>query len=229
MIALISLIFIKVESQAQAPLFDLNLLKIRNFWAGNLAGFFNFVAYSSLVYIMPFYLEKILKRSPDQTGLYMTAIPLTILVVAPISGRISDRIGSRGLSVIGASIGALGLFAMAGLFGPGIGDHAHGPAIILGLCSMGLATGLFQSPNNNAIMGSVPTDKLGVASALLATVRNLGLATGTGTASVLFAWRESVTGNFISAMHTTFYFAGLFAMAAVLASYGKSKKMDLSS
>ena len=49
----------------------------------------------------------------------MTAIPLTIFVVAPISGRLSDRMGSQGLSCTGALVGALGLFAMAGVFGMG--------------------------------------------------------------------------------------------------------------
>jgi len=189
MIPLLGFLFIRVELDAQAPLFDISLLSIRTFWTANLASFLTFVAYSSLTVLMPFFLEEVLHFAPDKAGLFMTAIPLTIFVVAPVSGRLSDTLGSKGLSSFGALIGACGLFVMAGAFGLGVHSQISHPSIILGLCSIGLSTGLFQSPNNNAIMGVVPANKLGVASALLATVRNLGLVTGTGLATGLFAWR----------------------------------------
>lgn len=216
-----SVLFIKVESEAKAPLFDLSLMKIRTFWTANLASFLTFVAYSGLTVLMPFFLEEVMGFSPDKAGLFMTAIPLTIFVVAPVSGRLSDRLGSRELSIVGTLVGSIGLFAMAGAFGIGVHAHVSGVAVILGLCSIGLATGLFQSPNNNAIMGVVPVAKLGVASALLATVRNLGLVTGTGLATGIFAWRQKSTGDFVSAMHFTLFFAGAVAFLAMCASFGK--------
>lgn len=218
LMVLIAAIFYKVESDAQAPVLDFSLLKIRTFSITNLASFLTFVSYSSLSVLMPFFLEEVLHLKPDTAGLFMTAIPLTIFVVAPISGRLSDRLGSRELSFAGSMVGAIGLFIMAGVFGLGIYEHVSGVGVILGLCSIGLATGLFQSPNNNAMMSVVPTHKLGVASAFLGTVRNLGLVTGTGMATGLFAWRQRVTGDFVQALHFTFFVAGMVAVAAMLVS-----------
>jgi EmrB/QacA subfamily drug resistance transporter len=215
--------FIRVEAEAKAPLFDLSLLRNRTFWTANLAGFLTFVAFSSISVLMPFFLEEILRFPPQKAGFFMTAIPLTIFVVAPFSGRLSDQFGSQELSFAGALVGALGLFVMAGAIGPGIDESTSHIGIVLALCSIGLAIGLFQSPNNSAIMGAVPVSKLGMASALLATVRNLGLVTGTGLATGLFTWRLMTTGNFISAFHTVLFTAGLVGIGASVASLGKKR------
>ncbi len=217
----LSIIFIKVEAEVRAPLFDLSLLKNRTFWTANLAGFFIFVAFSSVSVLMPFFLEEVLGFSPQKAGIFMTAIPLTIFVVAPISGRMSDRLGSQELSFTGALIGAIGLFIMSGVFGLGIRSGSGAYQILLGLASIGLATGLFQSPNNNAIMGSVPIQKLGVASALLATVRNLGIVTGTGLATSLFTEQMVKVRNFESAFHTVLFVSGLIAVCAMTASLAR--------
>lgn len=113
-------------------------------------------------------------------------------------------------------------FGMAGLIGPGLGGRTSHPMIIFSLAAMGLAIGLFQSPNNNAIMGSVPLSKLGVASALLATIRNLGLVVGTGIATGVFTWRMSVSGgDFIHSLHVTQVIAGGFSILAMIACLGK--------
>jgi ABC-type Na+ efflux pump permease subunit len=73
-------------------------------------------------------------------------------------------------------------------------------------------------------MGAVPPNKLGVASALLATVRNLGLVTGTGLATGLFTWRLRVTNDFVSSMHFTFFVAGMIALGAMVASLGRVRR-----
>ena len=218
-------LFVRVETDAKAPLLDLSLLKIRTFWAANLASFLTFVSYSAVTVLTPFFLEEVLHFAPDRAGLYMTAIPLTIFVVAPVSGHLSDRLGSRGLSSVGALIGATGLFLMSGVFGMGLHPEVGSTGIILGLCSIGLATGLFQSPNNNAIMCSIPPEKLGVGSALLATVRNLGLVSGTGLATKLFSWRYQESGNFTFALHSAFFVAGVVALGAMFASLAKKREI----
>jgi len=221
---LLALIFVKVEAEARAPLFDLSLLRNRTFWTGLLSSFLMFASYSSLYVMMPFYLEEILKYSPDRMGLFMTAIPLTIFVVAPFSGRLSDKLGSQELSFSGALMAALGMFLMAGLTGPGLQADTGPVAIVLGLCLLGLATGMFQSPNNNAVMSSVQPSKLGVASALTATVRNLGFVTGTGMSTGVFAWKmEKSGGNFIDSFHLALLVAGLIAILAMITSLGKKR------
>ncbi|MFZ9594841.1 MAG: MFS transporter [Bdellovibrionia bacterium] len=214
-------LLIWVERRAQMPLLDLSLLKDPTFWSANLASFLTFVAFSSVNILMPFFLEGVLHFTPSKAALFMTAIPVTIFVVAPLSGRLSDRVGSQGLSFFGALIGGLGLFSMAGAFGRGMDQSTQSLVILLELASIGLATGLFQSPNNSAIMGAVPLKKLGVASAMLATVRNLGLVFGTGLSTSLFTWRQQSSGDFILSFHMTLFFAGLVAMGATLASLTK--------
>jgi MFS family permease len=217
----LAVIFVKVEAEAKAPLFDLSLLQNRTFWTGNLAMLLLYVSYSAMTIMMPFYFEEVLDFTPDKAGLFMTAIPLTIFIVAPIAGRLSDKLGSRELSFIGSTIATIGLLMMSGIFGPGIDNHSTPFQIILGLCMIGLATGLFQSPNNNAIMTSVPANKLGVASAFTATIRNLAFVTGTGMATGLFAWRFDQNHDFVNALHTTLLVAGLVAIGAMVASLGK--------
>jgi MFS family permease len=214
-------IFFKVETLAPAPILDMSLLQNRTFWTANVAGLLIAMAYSALTVLMPFYLEEVMRCQPDVAGLYMTAIPLMVFVIAPLSGRWSDRVGSRGLSGAGALIGAFGLFGMAGAFGEGLTGASSGIAIVVGLASMGLGTGLFQSPNNNAIMSAVPQAKLGVASALLATIRNLGLVLGTGLSMSFFSWRMHVTNDFVVSLHTTLFCAAFVGIGATIAAFGK--------
>jgi EmrB/QacA subfamily drug resistance transporter len=220
---LLGIVFIKIESQAEAPLLDIGLLKNRTFWSANLAAYLTFVAYSAVTVLMPFFLEEIMKFPPQKAGLFMTAIPVTILIVAPISGRLSDRVGSQELSFSGALIGSIGLFFMSGVFGSGVRAGMGALEVVLSLAVMGLATGLFQSPNNNSIMGAVPANKLGVASAMLATVRNLGLVTGTGLATSIFSWRMASTGDFVGSLHVTQFIAGCIAFLAMCAALLKPR------
>ena len=222
--ASLAALFIGVESRAAAPLFDLSLMKIQTFWTANLAALLTFVAFSAVTVLMPFFLEQAMHLPTHATGALMTAVPLTILIVAPVSGRLSDRLGGKGLSVAGSLIGALALLSMAGVFGAGITETMSTHSIALALASIGLAMGLFQSPNNNAIMGAVPINKIGVASAFLATIRNLGLVIGTGLATGIFTWRMDIThGNFVHSLHFTHLLAAGVAGLATIASFGKKE------
>jgi MFS family permease len=153
----------------------------------------------------------------------MTAIPIAIFIIAPISGRLSDLFGSKELCIAGAAIETATLFLLAGVLGHGLDEHIGTAEVLTALCAIGLGMGLFQSPNNNAIMGTVPKDKLSVASALIATIRNLGLFTGVGFGTSLFSWKGQESGNMIEALHFSFLCAGLAGVCAVIASLGKTK------
>ncbi|HTL12201.1 MAG TPA: MFS transporter, partial [Bdellovibrionota bacterium] len=216
-------VFVKVEGSAEAPLCDLSLLKIRTFWTAIVASFLMFLLYSFIAVLMPFYLEEGLAMTTRHAGYLMAIIPVVNFVVAPMSGRASDRIGSQELSTGGALVAAVTLFLMAGAAGGGL-SLSTGPAMIgvfLGLT--GMALGLFQTPNNNAIMGQVPHHKLGVASALLATMRNLGMVMGTGLAVSVFAWRRQETGDIIESLRFSYVVAGCVGIFATLASLGKKR------
>ena len=132
-VAALGTFFIKVETAVVAPVFDLGLLKNRTFWSANLASFLMFVSFSAVSVLMPFFLEEVLAMPPHRAGLYMTAIPLLIFFVAPISGRLSDKFGSQELSFAGALIGATAFLSMAGTFGKGMHENVSTVAVVLAL------------------------------------------------------------------------------------------------
>jgi EmrB/QacA subfamily drug resistance transporter len=217
-------LFLQVEREARAPVFDLSLLKNRTFWSANLASFLMFVSFASITVLMPFYLEGVKGLGTHHAGLVMTAIPVTIFVVAPFAGRLSDRWGSRGLSILGASLGFLALLSMSGVAGFGVEQGTSVPFVVFFLAVIGMATGFFQSPNNNAIMSVVPGSKLGVASAFLATIRNLGLVMGTGMATALYASHARThNGDLVGAFRFTLAAATVVQFFAMIASFGKKK------
>lgn len=214
--------FIILENKITHPLVDLSLLKIKCFWTGNLSAFLIFVSFASISVLMPFYLEEVLHYESSVVGLLMTAIPLTVFLVAPFSGRLSDRYGAFGFCFAGTAIGATSLLVMSGyVFGNGIHDSVTQFGLVIALVSIGLATALFQPPNNTSIMMSVPTEKLGAASAMIATVRNLGLVTGAGFSTDLFLLKYQATNNFLEALHLTHFMSGLIAVGALMATFGK--------
>jgi MFS family permease len=132
--------------------------------------------------LTPFYLEELRGLSAEQSGLLMLASPLTLALVAPLAGSLSDRVGSRALVVAGLSLGALGLFLLgsAGARTP-LGQVAAYLAI------GGLGQALFQPANNSALLGAAPTERQGVAGGLLATGRVLGQSLSVALSGAVFA------------------------------------------
>jgi MFS family permease len=137
-----------------------------------------------MVFLTPFYLQRVLHYTPKNIGLIMTSFPLAVMAVAPFSGSLSDRIGTKALAFFGAAICALSLFLMSQL------PASASPLVVVWrLVLFGLGTGIFQSPNNSAVMGSAPRPHLGIASGILATVRSLGMVFGIATGgAVLYAF-----------------------------------------
>ena len=133
------------------------------------------------MFLMPFYLEELLALPAHVAGLLMTAVPLTIAVVAPFSGWLSDRFGSRLLSSVGLAIVCLGLWFLSRLT-----SQVTLFDIVWPLVVTGFGQALFQPPNNNAIMSSVPPQRLGIASGFLSTVRVLGQSSSVALSGAIF-------------------------------------------
>ena len=117
------------------------------------------------------FLEVVQGRSASLTGWLMLGHPLMQAVLSPLSGRLSDRIGSRVLTTGGMVLVAAGMVA-AGLHAGGAGMAR----VVAGLAVVGLGLAAFSAPNSSAIMGSVRRDQLGLASAFLSTMRTTGMA-----------------------------------------------------
>ncbi len=185
------ILFVLIENRAPQPMIELHLFANRSFSINLATGLMTFVAISGTVILMPFYLENVLGFAPRQVGLLMGIVPLFLGVVAPISGSLSDRWGTRPLTAAGLVALALGYFAMSTL-----NEQITGLGYVARLLPVGIGMGLFQSPNNSAVMGSVPRQSLGIASGLLAISRTLGQTTGIALLGAVWASRAiALQGN----------------------------------
>ena len=174
--------FIYIEKHAENPMLDLNLFKKLPFSLTTASAVLNYVGIYSSIFLMPYYLIQGRGFTPAQAGLILTAQPLIMAVIAPISGTLSDRIGTRLPTVFGMVILSSGLFLLSRL-----GAQSEIKAIMIALAVVGLGTGIFISPNNSALMGSAPKSRQGIAAGILATARNLGMVLGVGIAGAIFA------------------------------------------
>jgi EmrB/QacA subfamily drug resistance transporter len=182
-----AVLFVLQERKIPEPMLELALFRSRAFSSGNIATLFHFMTQYIIIFITPFYLQQQLGLPPSTVGVTMTAFPLTVLLVAPVSGTLSDKIGNRLLSSAGAIFCALGALSLA-MVGPDLS-----PADVTWRLSLfGLGTGMFQSPTNSAIMGAVAKNRLGIAGGVLATTRNVGMVLGIAIGSLVLSARQAV-------------------------------------
>jgi EmrB/QacA subfamily drug resistance transporter len=174
--------FVLIERRARDPIVDLSLFKNRLFSRAALGLFLMFAAAPSYILIIPFYLLHGLGWSTSQAGFLLAVHSMTTIVFGPISGWLSDRFGPSWFATVGASA-----TTAAYLFMSAFDLHTPVSGIVLALILMGVGTGMFQPPNNSTIMGATPRDRLGTASAILATLRQVGLSLGMAFAGTLFA------------------------------------------
>jgi EmrB/QacA subfamily drug resistance transporter len=223
--------FVFAELRSPQPLFDLRLFAIRAFSAGNVSLLVTFVALLSATFLMPFFLQRGQGLSALQAGLLMTPLSLTTLVVSPFSGALSDRIGSRLLASSGLACAALGLFLLTQL-----DAGSGGLDVVWRLVVIGFGMGLFNSPNQSSILGSVPRLRLGTASGMIAQMRITGQMLGVATSSAILASRlqhhlrnlppEAPRGEaLILAIHDAFYFAAAVCVLGVAASLVRGSRL----
>lgn len=172
---------VATELRTEHPLVDLRLFRNPTFLLGNLAGMLSYFVLFAVMFLMPFYLEKVLGYGSEATGSLLTPVPLAMALVAPFSGHVSDRLGSRIMTTGGMLVSAVACASL--LF---LGESAHMLVLLGGLVLLGVGMGLFTPPNNSAIMGSAPPDKLGVAGGVLNMMRSLGLIFGVDVSGAIF-------------------------------------------
>jgi EmrB/QacA subfamily drug resistance transporter len=178
-------LFVAVERRVEEPMLDLSLFSSSELTVNLVTGFLSFFALSGLLLLVPFYLTDVIGLSPRQIGLVLGAIPISMGIVAPLSGTLSDRIGSRRVTVAGLGTMTVGFLGAAFFFE---GATTALAAILVGLV-VGLGMGVFQSPNNSAILGAVPQERLGVTSGMLTINRTTGMLTGIAILGTVWAAR----------------------------------------
>lgn len=174
-------LLVRRQLSRSEPLLPIDLLRIPLFRLSILSSVCSFSAQMLAFVSIPFFVQDTLGKSEVITGLLMTPWPFVIMFVAPIAGRLSDRIPAGLLGGIGLAVYALGLALTAAL-----PAHAANWDICWRLAICGAGFGLFQSPNNRAIMGSAPRHRSGGANGMLGMARLIGQTLGATMAAVVF-------------------------------------------
>ena len=180
-------VFVLVERRAPDPMIDLGLFRERLFSVNLVTASLSFICIAGTTLLVPFYLEGVLAYGPAKVGMLMAVVPVMMGALAPLSGSLSDRFGTRPMTVIGLGLMLAGYVAIAGVR-PADSILVY----LLRFAPVGLGLGVFNAPNNSAIMGAAPRSRLGVASGLLAITRILGQTTGIALLGALWATRVGV-------------------------------------
>jgi len=212
-------IFVRRQRTLAQPMLPLDLFAMPRFSLAAATSLCSFTAQGLAFVALPFLFQGAYGFSAFVGGLLFTPWPLAIAVVAPLAGRLSDRISSARLSTIGLAILALGLALLASLSAhPTIAD------IVWRAIVCGCGFGFFQAPNNRELLGSAPRNRSGSAAGILATVRLCGQSLGAaGVAIVLSAAATRAAsgthaGGVASSAHIALWLAATVAALGTIVS-----------
>jgi EmrB/QacA subfamily drug resistance transporter len=215
--------FVVIERHQRAPMLDLTIFKNRLFAAASAAAFINGLSRFALLFLFVFYFQGVQGNSPLLAGIKLAPMAVGMLISSPLAGIWADRRGSRGLAVMGMLVGALGLALMTTL-GRDTSYWASGSYLFI----VGVGSGMFNSPNTAAMMGTVAPYRRGIAAGARVLVQNTGavisiafvlaVVTSSVPKTVLFRVFSGLTQHistaqldpFIANMHTA-----LWCLAAV--------------
>ncbi len=235
-VSVISLVagFIIWELRAPMPMLDLELFRRRVFSLGVLASFMSFLSTGSIRFMMPFYLQGVLGYNPGQVGFIMLPTAVTMTIMGPVAGRLSDRYGYRAFNVAGLMLASVGIFTISRV------SETTPLLIIIGaLVVQSAGTGLFGSPNSASIFSAAAGNRHGVVSALLSLVRNsanvtsIAVATAVVTStmvsmgyvpdlgSVSGGDDSGLLGSFVSGMNMLYLGMGCLLLVGAVASFLK--------
>jgi EmrB/QacA subfamily drug resistance transporter len=187
------LLFTVFESKTAHPMFETQMFGNRIFAAGSIAALFNFMAQYILIILAPYYLENLRGFSTFHSGLLYLPMPISAMITAPISGILSDHFGSRTLTSVGMAVMSSGIFMFSTA-------NMNTPIyyLIIAMSLIGVGFGMFQTPNNSAVMGSVLRENRGTACGMLATLKNVGMVLGAAISEALFSLNMNIAKSHYS-------------------------------
>src|SRR6201991_167114 len=211
-------IFVLIERHHSAPMLDLTIFKNRLFSAATAAAFINGLSRFALLFLFVFYFQGVKGDDPIKAGIELAPMAVGMLIASPLAGIWADKRGSRALAAWGMVVGAVALVGMTTL-----GVHTPYFWSALWLFIVGVASGMFNSPNTAAMMGTVPPQRRGIAAGARTMLQNTGavlsiafvlaVITAAGPKAVLFAifsgvatgLSDSKLDPFIHNMHTALW------------------------
>ena len=203
------------ERHEPRPLIPIDLLRIPIFRLSAATSICSFAAYMLAFLALPFWFQAVLHRNQVETGLLMTPWPAGVGLVAPLAGRLADRVPAAILGSAGLLVLAIGLALLAML-----PPDASTLAIAWRMAVCGVGFGFFQAPNNRTMLGSAPRERAGAAGGMLATARLAGMTSGATIAALIFRLQPA-DGEHLSLMVAV----GL-AIAGALASLSRLRQAD---
>jgi DHA2 family multidrug resistance protein-like MFS transporter len=221
--AAFGVVFVRRQLSLTGPMLPIDLFRIPIFSLSVASSICCFAAQSLGFIALPFLFQVAGGMSQIDTGLLITPWPLTVVIVAPIAGRLSDRLSAGLLGAIGMAGLAAGLTLMALLPAH---PAAWNVAWRMVLCGAGF--GLFQTPNNKLLIGSAPRERSGAASGMLATARLLGQTTGGALVAVAFGLAQAAGSSVgAGAVASISGGAAFAALAAVVSSTRMTQRARL--
>jgi EmrB/QacA subfamily drug resistance transporter len=218
--------FTRWEMKTRSPVLDLSLFRnSKAFTFSNLAALINYSATFAVTFLMSLYLQYLKEFNPESAGLILVAMPAMQAIFSPLAGRLSDRIEPRLIASAGMALTTVGLVIFIFL------NEGTSLELIIGnLILMGFGFALFSSPNTNAVMSSAPNTAYGVASATLATMRQVGMVLSMGVAMLtftLYIGRVQITPEYYSlfqqSMKTAFIIFAILCFGGIFASLARGK------
>jgi EmrB/QacA subfamily drug resistance transporter len=208
--------FVVLESRQRLPMLDLSLFRIPSFVGANLVALLVSLGMFGVFFFVSLYVQNILGYSPTKAGAIFLPMTLLIILIAPIAGKLSDRVGSRwlmggGMAILGVSL----------LLYQRVGLHSTFwtllPAMVLG----GVGMAMTMSPMTSVAMASVPVDKAGVGSGVLNSFRQVGGSLGIAVmGAILASYLHAPPGTpraaqqYVDGLHSALLVSALIAFAA---------------
>jgi EmrB/QacA subfamily drug resistance transporter len=174
--------FVVIERRVRAPIVNFMFFRSRTFLGANLVAFLISFAMFAQFFFLTLYLQNILHYSPLETGVRFLPSTILIIIVGPLAGRLTDRVGSRPLMTAGLIIVAAAMAIQSRLT-----THSGYGLLLPGFVLMGLGMGLVMSPMSTAAMNAVDRTKAGAASGLLSMIRMVGSTFGVAVMGALVA------------------------------------------
>jgi len=221
-------LFILREKSTTQPLFDITLVSGNRVFAfSSLAALIHYAATSAIGFFLSLFLQYIKELGPRDAGFVLMSWPLTMALISPAAGKLSDKHNPGVLASIGMGITSAGLIMLCF-----ISSETSVLFIITVLVIMGAGLSLFSSPNSNAIMSSVEKRQLGNASGMLGTMRNVGQTFSMAIALMLLALymgQDKISPEnypqMLSSMKSGFVIFSLLCFAGIFASLARNKSM----
>ena len=176
-------IFVFYELKQASPVFNMNLFKNKKFTSSNIAAICSYLAVMAITTILNYHFQYVRGWNAQTSGAILIITPILMALIAPNSGRLSDRMHPQKLAALGIGIAAVALAILTF-----VNRDTPVYVVVIAMILQGIGMGLFSTPNTNAIMSSVPPKYAPTASASQATMRTIGQTMSLGLLTLVFAW-----------------------------------------